>query len=120
MIESVNQFFVRIKENDLFQPGQKRRYFHSCNYSYILFARGAKKLQKIIEEKGIFTSGDHMIVNHMEELNIYFMRPIVAGCFQDLILDIKNQNLTILTEKTILTLIYGIIMNTLTRMLRKT
>jgi len=84
VIESVNQFFVRIKENDLFQPGQKRRYFHSCNYSYILFARGAKKLQKIIEEKGIFTSGDHMIVNHMEELNIYFMRPIVAGCFQDL------------------------------------
>jgi GR25 family glycosyltransferase involved in LPS biosynthesis len=83
-IEPVNDFFVKIKENDVFHPGIKRKYFHSCNYSYILFARGAKKIQKIIEEKGIFTSGDHMIVNHMETLNIYFTRPIVAGCFQDL------------------------------------
>ena len=83
-IEPVNDFFVKIKENDVFHPGIKRKYFHSCNYSYILFARGAKKIQKIIEEKGIFTSGDHMIVNHMDILNIYFTRPIVAGCFQDL------------------------------------
>ena len=83
-IESVNEFFVKIKENDVFHSGIKRKYFHSCNYSYILFARGAKKIQKIIEEKGIFTSGDHMIVNHMDILNIYFTRPIVAGCFQDL------------------------------------
>ena len=83
-IEQVNDFFVKIKENDVFHPGVKRKYFHSCNYSYILFARGAKKIQKIIEEKGIFTSGDHMIVNHMDTLNIYFTRPIVAGCFQDL------------------------------------
>jgi GR25 family glycosyltransferase involved in LPS biosynthesis len=83
-IEPVNDFFVKVKENDVFHPGIKRKYFHSCNYSYILFARGAKKIQKIIEEKGIFTSGDHMIINHMDTLNIYFTRPIVAGCFQDL------------------------------------
>jgi hypothetical protein len=48
-----------------------------------MFARGARKLAKIIKDRGIFTSGDHMIVNHMDLLNVYFTHPIVAGCFQD-------------------------------------
>lgn len=82
-IEAVNEYFVRIKPNDIFNPGHLRQYFHSCNYSYILYGRGAKKLASLIHEKGIFTSGDHMIVNHMDKLNIYFMNPLVAGCFQD-------------------------------------
>jgi GR25 family glycosyltransferase involved in LPS biosynthesis len=80
----VNEYFVTTKPNEVFSVGFPRKYFHCCNYSYILFARGARKLRKIIEEKGIFTSGDHMIVNHMETLNIHFLQPIVAGCFQDL------------------------------------
>ena len=82
-VELVNMHFSRVIPNEIFSPGNPRRYFHSCNYAYIMFARGARKLAKIIEERGIFTSGDHMIVNHMEELNVYFIHPIVAGCFQD-------------------------------------
>ena len=83
-ITLVNMHFSKVIPNEIFSPGNPRRYFHSCNYSYIMFARGARKLAKIIEEKGIFTSGDHMIVNHMENLNVYFIHPIVAGCFQDI------------------------------------
>jgi GR25 family glycosyltransferase involved in LPS biosynthesis len=83
-IELVNMHFSKVIPNEIFSPGNPRRYFHSCNYAYIMFARGARKLAKIIEEKGIFTSGDHMIVNHMDQLNVYFIHPIVAGCFQDL------------------------------------
>ena len=79
----VNMHFSKIIPNEIFSPGNPRRYFHSCNYAYIMFARGARKMAKIIEERGIFTSGDHMIVNHMENLNVYFIHPIVAGCFQD-------------------------------------
>ena len=79
----VNMHFSKVIPNEIFSPGNPRRYFHSCNYAYIMFARGARKLAKIIEERGIFTSGDHMIVNHMENLNVYFIHPIVAGCFQD-------------------------------------
>ena len=82
-VELVNMHFSKVIPNEIFSPGNPRRYFHSCNYAYIMFARGARKLAKIIEERGIFTSGDHMIVNHMEELNVYFIHPIVAGCFQD-------------------------------------
>ena len=83
-IALVNKHFAKVIPNEIFSPGNPRVYFHSCNYSYIMFARGARKLAKIIEERGIFTSGDHMIVNHMEKLNVYFLSPIVAGCFQDL------------------------------------
>ena len=83
-IELVNMHFAKVVPNEIFSPGNPRRYFHSCNYAYIMFARGAKKLAKIIEERGIFTSGDHMIVNHMDLLNVYFIHPIVAGCFQDI------------------------------------
>lgn len=82
-VELVNMHFSKVIPNEIFTPGNPRRYFHSCNYAYIMFARGARKLAKIIEERGIFTSGDHMIVNHMEQLNVYFIHPIVAGCFQD-------------------------------------
>ena len=83
-IELVNMHFSKVVPNEIFSPGNPRRYFHSCNYAYIMFARGARKLAKIIEERGIFTSGDHMIVNHMDLLNVYFIHPIVAGCFQDI------------------------------------
>jgi GR25 family glycosyltransferase involved in LPS biosynthesis len=82
-ITLVNMHFAKVVPNEIFSPGNPRRYFHSCNYAYIMFTRGARKMAKIIEDRGIFTSGDHMIVNHMENLNVYFLHPIVAGCFQD-------------------------------------
>jgi len=73
--EPVNSAFARIKQ---------RGYFHFCTYSYIITLSGAQKLIALIKEKGIFTSIDHMIVNHGNELlNIYFTTPLLAGCFQD-------------------------------------
>ena len=80
--EPVNSNFAKVRKNKLF--GSDRRYFHFCTYSYIISVAGAKKLCKIIEEKGIFTSADHMLVNHGDDLlNIYFTTPLLAGCVQD-------------------------------------
>ena len=69
--EAVNEHFGRIAPNTLFgssSSGKPRRYFHFCNYSYILTQRGAQKLCRLIQQRGIFTSGDHMIVNHGDGL----------------------------------------------------
>jgi GR25 family glycosyltransferase involved in LPS biosynthesis len=82
--EQINPFFAKVAKNNVMSGGPPRRYFHFCNYSYILTQQGARKLITLIKEKGIFTSGDHMIVNHGDSLlNIYFTTPMMAGCFQD-------------------------------------
>jgi hypothetical protein len=82
LTENVNSSFARIKQCNI--GGVIRRYFHFCLYSYIISPSGAKKLCNLIEEKGIFTSIDHMVVNHWDNpLNIYFTTPLLAGCFQD-------------------------------------
>ncbi len=82
IVEPVNQYFGRVAKNEFF--GKSRRYFHFCNYSYILTKSGAQKLMELVKEKGIFTSGDHMIVNHGDELlKIYFTTPLMATCFQE-------------------------------------
>ena len=81
--EAVNEYFGRVSPNTLFSP-QPRRYFHFCNYAYVLTQQGARKLITLVKEKGIFTSGDHMIVNHGDNLlNIYFTVPLLASCFQE-------------------------------------
>jgi len=81
--EPVNAHFARVKKHSLF-GGPERRYFHFCAYSYYITKAGAAKLCALIEEKGIFTSIDHMMVNHGDNLlNIYFTTPLIAGCFQD-------------------------------------
>jgi GR25 family glycosyltransferase involved in LPS biosynthesis len=84
--EPVNPFFARVAKNTLFStPGAApRRYFHFCNYAYVLTQQGARKLCQLIQERGIFTSGDHMIVNHGDSyLNIYFTTPLLADCIQE-------------------------------------
>ena len=79
--EAVNRYFAKVAKNTLF--GAERRYFHFCNYSYILTKQGAQKLVALVKERGIFTSGDHMIVNHGDTyLNIYFTTPLLADCCQ--------------------------------------
>jgi len=81
--EAVNPYFARVKKHTLF-GGEARRYFHFCTYSYFITKRGAEKLCALIADKGIFTSIDHMMVNHGDTLfNIYFTTPLLAGCFQD-------------------------------------
>ena len=81
--EHVNDHFGRIAKNTLYSSNP-RRYFHFCNYAYVLTQQGARKLINLVKEKGIFTSGDHMIVNHGDDLlNIYFTTPLLASCFQE-------------------------------------
>lgn len=80
--ESVNPYFAKVAANNLF-GGPQRRYFHFCNYSYILTQSGARKLVQLIQQRGIFTSGDHMIVNHGDFLNIYFTTPLLTDCIQE-------------------------------------
>lgn len=83
IIDPVNAFFAKVKPNSIF-GGVDRRYFHFCNYAYILTKNGAMKLCNLVKEKGIFTSGDHMIVNHGDSLlNIYFTTPLFATCYQE-------------------------------------
>jgi len=84
-VEKMNASVARVKENRLF--GQKEagsRYFHFCAYAYVLTRRGAQKIVDFIRARGgVWTSADHMMCNIEKILNIYFLHPLVAGCYQD-------------------------------------
>lgn len=82
--DPVNAHFAKVAPNQLFGGPSPRRYFHFCNYAYILTRQGAQKMMGLVGARGIFTSGDHMIVNHGDELlNIYFTTPLLATCIQE-------------------------------------
>jgi len=84
LIEPVNNYWGRIKEHTLFGQASPNRYFHVCNYSYILSKKGAQKiLDNIIARGGYYTSADHMICNQIDFLNHYFMMPLLSGSYQD-------------------------------------
>jgi alpha(1,3/1,4) fucosyltransferase len=84
MKEKVNPYFSRVKENSMFGQNPPNRYFHFCAYAYVLSKQGAQKIMAITEAKdGYYTSADHMICNSVDFLNIYFLDPLVAGCYQD-------------------------------------
>ena len=81
--EKVNPYFSRVKENQMFGQGNPTCYFHFCAYSYILSRKGAQKILQTIHAGGYYTSADHMICNPVGFFNIYFLDPLVAGCYQD-------------------------------------
>jgi GR25 family glycosyltransferase involved in LPS biosynthesis len=82
--EPVNAHFSRVKENSFFGQTKPNRYFHWCAYSYVLSRKGARKVLEILMAKdGYWTSADHMLCNPVEFLSIYFLDPLVAGCYQD-------------------------------------
>ena len=82
--EKVNQFFSRVGTNNFFGQNPPNRYFHWCNYAYVLTRKGAEKILKILDERGgYWTSADHMVCNRVDVLNHYFLDPLVAGCYQD-------------------------------------
>ena len=82
--EKVNQYFSRVAPNNFFGQNPPNRYFHWCNYAYILTRKGAEKILQILEERdGYWTSADHMVCNRVDRLNHYFLDPLVAGCYQD-------------------------------------
>jgi len=82
--EKVNQHFSRVAMNQFFGQNPPNRYFHWCNYAYVLTRRGAEKILQILGERdGYWTSADHMVCNRVDRLNHYFLDPLVAGCYQD-------------------------------------
>ena len=82
--EKVNAYFSRVKPNQIFGQGEPNRYFHWCAYAYVLSKQGAEKVLKLMNmHDGYWTSADHMLCNHVESMNLYFLDPLVAGCYQD-------------------------------------
>ena len=78
--EKVNPYFSRVAPNAIFGQNPPNRYFHFCNYAYILTRGGAEKILKILDERdGYWTSADHMVCNRVDRLNHYFLDPLVAG-----------------------------------------
>lgn len=83
-VEKVNDHVARVRENSVFGQNPPNRYFHFCAYAYVLTRRGAQKILEVLKSKnGYWTSADHMICNIHQFLNIYFLHPLVAGCYQD-------------------------------------
>ena len=84
VLEKVNMFWSRVREHNMFGQNPPNRYFHVCNYSYILSKKGAQKiLASLVERDGYYTSADHMVCNRIDILNHYFLTPLVTGSYQD-------------------------------------
>lgn len=83
-LEPVNHVWSRMSEQQMFGQKEPNRYFHVCNYAYILSKKAAKKvLARMMDAGGYYTSADHMICNQVDILNHYFLTPLVAGSYQD-------------------------------------
>jgi len=84
ILEPVSKYHSRIKPHTLFGQATPTRYFHSCAYSYVLSRRGAIKIMEGLQEKkGYWTSADHILCSPCDVMNLYFLTPTIAGCFQD-------------------------------------
>ena len=82
--EKVNPYFSRIAANSFFGQNPPNRYFHWCAYAYVLSKSGAQKILEVLRaHEGYWTSADHMICNPVNVMNLYFLDPLVAGCYQD-------------------------------------
>jgi GR25 family glycosyltransferase involved in LPS biosynthesis len=76
--------WCRVAPNQNFGQQTPTRYFHFCAYAYVLSKAGAQKIMKMIEGRdGFFTSADHIMCNHYELLNMYFLDPKLAACTQE-------------------------------------
>jgi len=84
VLEPVTEYWSRIKENQMFGQQTPSRYFHFCNYAYILSRKGAQKILEGIKASGGYTtSADHMICNRIDTMKHYVITPLLAGCYQD-------------------------------------
>ena len=82
--QPVNNYWARIKENTWFGQEEPTAYFHFCAYSYILSKRGAEKLLAGIERDGGYKLvSDHQILNPGNNMNVYIINPLIAGCYQE-------------------------------------
>ena len=83
-LEKVNSHWSRVAPNQIFGQPEPTRYFHFCNYSYIMKRETARKLLESIHAlDGYTTSADHMICNKVQQFKHYVLMPQVAGCYQD-------------------------------------
>ncbi len=83
-VEKINDYVAKVALNSVFGQDPANRYFHFCAYAYVLSRRGAMKVVEYLKSRnGYWTSADHMMCNLQEFLNIYFLHPFTAGCFQD-------------------------------------
>jgi GR25 family glycosyltransferase involved in LPS biosynthesis len=83
VLEPVLPGLSRIAPNTFFGQAEPTRQFHFCAYSYVLSRKGASKILKAIEERGYWTSADHMLFNPLDKINVYVLDPLVAGASQD-------------------------------------
>jgi GR25 family glycosyltransferase involved in LPS biosynthesis len=84
LLDPVTEYHSRIKPHTSFGQSTPTSYFHSCAYSYVLSRRGAIKIMEGLQEKkGYWTSADHILCNPCDVMNLYFLTPTIAGCFQD-------------------------------------
>jgi GR25 family glycosyltransferase involved in LPS biosynthesis len=82
--EPINEYWNRILPNQIFGQTTPTRYFHFCNYAYILSRSGAQKILEEMQKRGgFYTSADHMICNRVDDMKHYILNPQVAGCYQD-------------------------------------
>ncbi len=83
--ETVAPGIGRISPNTVFAQKPADRYFHFCAYAYLMTPAGARKvMERIRKHGGIWTPADHVICNReSDNLDVYFLDPLAAGCFQD-------------------------------------
>jgi len=84
VLQPVTKYYSKIRPNQIFGQQVPTPYFHSCAYAYVLSRRGAQKIIESMTTKGgYWTSADHMMCNQVDTMNLYFLTPSVAGCYQD-------------------------------------
>jgi hypothetical protein len=83
-VEMINEYVGKVKDNTVFGQKEPNRYFHFCAYAYVLSKKGAMKIVEFLKSKnGYWTSADHMICNLVGFMNIYFLHPLIATCYQE-------------------------------------
>jgi GR25 family glycosyltransferase involved in LPS biosynthesis len=84
VLEPVTKYYSRVRPNRIFGQQVPTPYFHSCAYAYILSRRGAIKIMEALRDHGgYWTSADHIMCSPCEAMNLYFLTPTMAGCYQD-------------------------------------
>ena len=84
LLQPVTKYYSKIMPHQFFGQPTPTPYFHSCAYAYIISRKGAQKVIESIQEKsGYWTSADHMLCTPCDKMNLYFLTPTIAGCYQD-------------------------------------
>ena len=85
VIEPINNFWAKIKPNQLFTGGSRVPLFHFCTYSYIISRRAIEKLidyliNSVDKMPNVI---DHFLGFHSLNFKTYVANPLITKCFQD-------------------------------------